>query len=40
MRQLVKYSKKSNIFDLIADVDGLNNLNNVEVKRIKTPEKF
>ena len=36
--QLVKYIKKWNSFDLITNVDGLNNFNNVVVKRIKTCE--
>ena len=34
MWQLVKYSKKWNSFDLIADVDDLNNLNNFVVKEL------
>ena len=41
MWQLVKYSKKWNSFDLIADVDDLNNLNNFIVKElifVKTSE--
>ena len=40
MWQLVKYCKKWNSFDYIVDVDGLNNLNNVVVKRIKICENF
>ena len=39
--KLVKYSKKWNSFDLIADVDELNNLNNVVVRKfifVKTSE--
>ena len=41
MWQLVKYSKKWNSFDLIANVDDLNNLNNFIVKElifVKTSE--
>ena len=34
MWQLVKYSKRWNSFDLIADVDDLNNLNNFVVKEL------
>ena len=34
MWQLVKYSKRWNSFDLIADVDNLNNLNNFMVKEL------
>ena len=34
MWQLVKYSKKWNCFDFIADVDNLNNLNNFVIKEL------
>ena len=40
MRQLVKYSKKWNSYDLIANVNDLNNENNVVVKWFKIRETF